>query len=88
MHETTQLTRKEVDLLKQEEANQSQFKIIMYTKTVNVKNKLAFTIVDRKVTARKFVELYPWYFMATTVYNIIIHSNQMINSLILPIENV
>lgn len=36
-------------------------------------------------TAQKFVELYPWYFMPTTVHKILIHGHEIVESSILPI---
>lgn len=36
-------------------------------------------------TARKFVDLYPWYFMPTTVHKILIHGHKFVDSLLLPI---
>lgn len=36
-------------------------------------------------TARKFVELYSWYFMPTTVHKILIHGHQIAESSLLPI---
>lgn len=36
-------------------------------------------------TARKFVELYPWFPMPTTVHKILIHGPQIVASLLLPI---
>lgn len=36
-------------------------------------------------TARRFVELYPWYYMPTTVHKILIHGAQIISSALLPI---
>lgn len=38
-----------------------------------------------EITAKKFVELYGWYYMPTTMHKILIHSHQIIDSLILPI---
>lgn len=37
------------------------------------------------VTARKYVELYPWYYMATAIHKLLIHGAAIINSSILPI---
>lgn len=36
-------------------------------------------------TARKFVELYPWYYMPTSVHKILIHGSKIIESSLLPI---
>lgn len=36
-------------------------------------------------TARKFAELYPWYYMPTTVHELLIHGPQIIGSALLPI---
>lgn len=36
-------------------------------------------------TARKFVALYPWYYMPTTVHKILIHGSKIIESSLLPI---
>lgn len=49
LHETAEVTRKEVELIKEEEAKLEPFEIIMFRKTVTVNFKLAFTMVDGKV---------------------------------------
>jgi len=36
-------------------------------------------------TARKFVELYPWYYMPTSVHKLLIHGQKIIASALLPI---
>ena len=36
-------------------------------------------------TARKFVERYPWYYMPTSVYKLLIHSPQIVAHALLPI---
>ena len=37
-------------------------------------------------TARRFVELYPWYYMPTSMHKILIHGSQIIESSLLPIR--
>lgn len=46
---------------------------------------LISSIIIRWKTARKFVELYPWYYMPTSVHKLLIHSPQIVAHALLPI---
>lgn len=49
LHETAEVTRKEVDLIKEEIAKLKTFKIVTHRKNINIDYKLAFTMVDGKL---------------------------------------